>query len=256
MWIKKILSGSMKYIFANWKMYLDYEESLQLAEELSSFPFDTNKIEVALFPNDLLVAQMSVLLGNSPFAIGAQDFSTHPEGAYTGETSIDMYKSLSCHYALVGHSERRKYVGESNEIIHRKIELALDKGIDFVLCIGESEEVYLAGETKPFLKKQIEEALDGLNLEGKNIFIAYEPIWAIGTGHASNPEYAVEIAEFIRGLVYKFAPKALNLLYGGSVNDQNVLSYIVGGAFDGVLIGHSSTEKDEFEKIIRDVESL
>lgn len=243
----------MKYIFGNWKMYLGYGESLALAQKLKAHNFEKAKINIAVFPSPIATKSVADILSDSSIDVGAQDVMWLPQGAYTGAVSAKMYKDIGCTYTLIGHSERRHIFGERNADVRKKIENSLDEGLVPVLCIGETQEDKEQDKRQYRLKKQLLTALDGLNLSTGKIIIAYEPVWAIGTGEACLPEDAEDIIGWIKQEVKTYTTDEIPVLYGGSVNAKNVLSYTSIAVIDGVLIGGASTKYDEFTSIITSV---
>jgi triosephosphate isomerase len=216
----------MKHIFANWKMYLGFKQSLELIGKIENFSFGVGKINFAVFPIDLAVTEAVKLLQDKKIHVGAQNIAWVPQGAYTGAVSAHIFKETGCKYALVGHSERRYIFGETDEDVHKKIEACIDAGIIPVLCVGETEKDKEDGKKDYRLKKQLFKALEGVNLVGSKIIIAYEPVWAIGTGNACDPLEAEETHMFLVEEMKQFMTERPPLLYGGSVNSDNVLSYL------------------------------
>jgi triosephosphate isomerase len=193
--------------------------------------------------------------GTSGFYCGAQNCSEHISGAYTGETSAAMIASTGCKYVLVGHSERRQYFGENNSICATKIQRALENNLYTVYCIGEKIEERKANKHFEVVEMQLKEALKGLNSEQlKNIILAYEPVWAIGTGETASPEQAQEMHAFIRTTIKNMFGEAtsesISILYGGSCNAQNAKDLFSCADVDGGLIGGASLKADDFCKII------
>lgn len=246
----------MKYIFGNWKMYLDYNESVALAETLSKENFDDGKVKLAVFPTALANKAVSEKLQGSQFATGAQDVAHVPKGAYTGAVSAHMFKDVGCKYALAGHSERRHIFNETDDDVRKKIEACLDAGLIPVVCIGETKEELAAGKREYRLKKQIMKAFADLNLNGSELIVAYEPVWAIGTGTACLPADADDIHGWIKQELKQYFEQEIPVLYGGSVNPENVVSYLALETVDGVLVGGASTKKDSWVVIIRIAEKI
>ncbi|MDE5704283.1 MAG: triose-phosphate isomerase, partial [Bacteroidales bacterium] len=189
------------------------------------------------------------------FGVGAQDVSEHGQGAYTGEISADMLRSMGVEYCIVGHSERRKYFHETDEQVARKVENLLKEDITPIVCVGESLEDREAGRHFDWIRSQIEKGLFGLpQLDFVKVIVAYEPIWAIGTGKTATPEQAEEVHAFIRGVVEekygKEVARNLSILYGGSCNAQNAGELFAQEDVDGGLIGGASLKAEDFVKII------
>ena len=246
----------MKYIFANWKMYLDFDESCVLANQLISESFDSKKVNLGVFPNMLAVPEVKKIIHDSDIQLGAQNCSWVPKGAYTGATSALMLEKIDCKYVLVGHSERRHIFGESNEDVRKKIEACLDSGLTPVLCIGETLEDRESDRLEYRLKKQIMKAFG--NLDGvERAMVAYEPVWAIsgsGSGLLCNPEDADEVHNWVRKELKQHTDTEIPLLFGGSVNAESVVSYVSLDSVDGVLVGGASRKLDTFLPLVRAVE--
>ena len=241
----------MKYIFANWKMYLTLEESMRLTRELVAGYSQTSTVTAALFPTALATSSVTALCRGSAFAVGAQTCAWTPTGAYTGAISAHFFASAGCTYALVGHSERRHIFGETDSDVRRKIEACLDAGLTPVVCIGETKEEKDAGKREYRLKKQLLTAFDNLDLTGKDIMIAYEPVWAIGTGEACVPLDADDVHGWIRQELTQYTSAAIPILYGGSVDASNAKSFLELDTIDGVLVGSGSIKSDSFFSILK-----
>jgi triosephosphate isomerase len=246
----------MKYIFANWKMYLDYFEAQKLANDLAQEKFDENKVELAVFPNAINFAETAKIFADSSIAVGAQSVNWTPQGAYTGAVSAFLFKQAGARYALVGHSERRHIFGESDGDTRQKVEACFNEGIIPVLCVGETAEDLAENKREYRLKKQLSKVFENLELTG-DIIIAYEPVWAIGgsgEGKPCTPADADDVHGWIKNEIKQYTNKEIPVLYGGSVNAKNVLSYVEREVIDGVLVGNASTKFDEFLALIRAVE--
>jgi len=241
----------MKYIFGNWKMYLDLEASNKFATDLAGVDFDVEKISVSIFPSALALSSVAKSVCESQISVGAQDVYWIPDGAYTGAVSALMFRTAGCKYALVGHSERRHIFGETDGDVRKKIEACLDSGLIPVVCIGETKEEKDSGQREYRLKKQIMKAFDGLKLNGGDIIVAYEPVWAIGTGDACNPADADDVHGWIKQEVRKYVEKEIPVLYGGSVNENNFGSYLQYDTIDGILVGSASTKVEPFSTMIK-----
>ncbi|MDP2693073.1 MAG: triose-phosphate isomerase [bacterium] len=238
-------------IFGNWKMYLDHNEAVLLSTELTKKLAGGNKdCEVAVFPSMLSLLEVRDKLA-SKVSIGAQNCAWVSKGAYTGEVSAHMLASVGCQYVLVGHSERRHVFGESNELVRKKLEAVLDAGLTPVLCIGETQEDKDEEKTQYRLKKQLLKALEGLKVYDNKMIIAYEPVWAIGSGVPCLPADADDVHGWIKNEVKQYLDFDIPVLYGGSVNSENVLSYVSLDTVDGVLIGGASVKLDGFVNIIK-----
>ena len=244
----------------NWKMNLDYKEGLALVEELgeklADAKHDYSAVEVAVLPPfvDIRTVQTAVDAGKFGLVYGGQDISEHESGAYTGETSGKMLKALGCTYAAVGHSERRQYHGETETITNNKVKAAFAAGLVPILCVGEPLEERKAGKHVEYTLAQLEGGIEGLSAEdAAKIVIAYEPVWAIGTGEVATPEDAQEVCHEIREcLRAKYGAEvadAVRVLYGGSVKADNVREIMAKEDVDGALVGGASLKADGFAAI-------
>lgn len=242
-------------IAGNWKMYKTLEEGIHSAIELKRKVSMVRDVEIAVFPPfPLIIPIKKVFVNNSNISVGAQDVSPYEEGAYTGDVSAKLLKSIGCKYVIVGHSERRKYHFEDDYMCSLKIAQCLKNGIIPILCIGETIEERERGETLNKVDSQIYGALDGFSGEEvKNIVIAYEPVWAIGTGHNATPSQAQDVHCHIRKILEeKFGgDNNIRILYGGSIKPDNVKAIMAEKDIDGVLVGGASLEPLSFTKIIK-----
>lgn len=242
-----------KFIIANLKMNFTQEETKKyLIELLPKIENSPNKVAIC-FPFTSLSIAKDMLLG-SKVILGAQNVHQEEEGAFTGEISAKMLKELSCGLVLVGHSERRQYFGESNASVNAKIKRLLKYGIKSVVCIGETKKERTEGKTKLIIKQQLEKALSGLyENELKNIVIAYEPVWSIGTGDTPTSKEIEEVALYIREVIKnnfsEKASKAMTILYGGSVKAENAKTFLSIPEINGGLIGGTSLNAELFAKI-------
>jgi len=228
----------MKYFFANWKMYLSHQQSLELLDQVVQLPPLKDGV-VAYFPNDLAMKYAVDTIGGNH--VGAQNISVATKGAYTGATSAELYKEVGATYTLVGHSERRSLFGETDREVNTKVKACINAGLIPIICIGESEQDNNDNKTKEILANQLQIALSDIDSRTSQIFIAYEPIWAIGTGRACLPQEVQEVAEFISEQTTLLGIPFVKILYGGSVNPQNISSYTSLDIIDGVLVGSAST---------------
>lgn len=242
----------------NWKMNLDYKQGTALVEELGEQlkEVDAEAVEVAVLPPavDIRSVQTVVEAGKLPIAYGAQDISAHESGAYTGEISGGMLKALGCTYAAVGHSERRQYHGETEEVTNAKVKAAFAAGLVPILCVGEPLEERKAGRHVEYTLAQLKGGVEGLSeADAAKIVIAYEPVWAIGTGEVATPEDAQEVCHEIRELLRETfgdaVADAVRVLYGGSVKSSNVVEIMAKDDVDGALVGGASLKAEEFAKI-------
>jgi triosephosphate isomerase (TIM) len=244
----------------NWKMNLNHYEANALVQKLAHTltEKDLTDVEVALLPpfTDIRTVQTAVDGDKWLIGYGAQDLSAYASGAYTGEISGAMLAKLGCSYAVVGHSERRQYHNESDELVNAKAKAALANGMAPILCIGEGLAVREAGEHVAHTLAQLDGGLAGLTAEQvEKVVVAYEPVWAIGTGKTATPEDAQEVIGAIRArlLVSYSAPVAAlaRILYGGSVKSSNIAAIMEQPDIDGALVGGASLDADEFVKICR-----
>lgn len=246
----------------NWKMHLDHLQATHLVQKLDwtlrDAKHDHDQVEVAVLApfTDLRSVQTLVQGDKLALRYGAQDLSQHDEGAYTGEISGAFLAKLGCSYVAVGHSERREYHGESDELIGAKVRAALRHGLTPILCVGEPLEIRQAGEHLGHVLNQLTAALDGLDAEQvQKIVVAYEPVWAIGTGEVATPADAQEVCGAIRAKVAEVAGQevadGLRVLYGGSVKPGNVAEIMAQPDVDGALVGGASLSVDDFAAIAR-----
>ena len=244
-----------KIIIANLKMNFTQEDTKNYLDELITLSESiTNKL-VVCFPYTRLALAKDMLL-NTKIIIGAQNVHQNESGAFTGEISAKMLKDLSCKIVLVGHSERRMYFEESYKLINEKIKTLLKYGMRAVLCIGETLKERETSKTKQVLKQQLEQALNGLyENELKNVLIAYEPGWAIGTGKTPTGKQIEECAKYIRNVISQnFSEKAaknMNILYGGSLKPDNAKTLLSLSEINGALVGGASLNPDSFIKIAK-----
>lgn len=244
------------HLFANWKMYLNFDESVALARELAQQAFSFgDESSMVLFPNALSLPAVRQEVERTPIAVGAQNFYWVERAGATGEISAEMFKAAGCEYALVGHSERRHLFKETNHDVRQKLEAALRAGLIPVLCVGETHAERQEGQTKEVLEAQLRAAFTDLAWPAdRQLFIAYEPVWAVGTGEACEPAAAGEMSglinTFVRGLM---GDVSLTLLYGGSVRGGNVRDYVGLPGVQGVLVGGASTKFDSWMEIVRAV---
>lgn len=241
----------MKYIFANWKMYLTLEESVRLTRELVSGYSKTSTVTAALFPTALATSSVLSLCRGSAFTVGVQNCAWTPTGAYTGAISAHFFASAGCTYALVGHSERRHIFRETDSDVRKKIEACLEAGLIPVVCIGETKEEKDAGKREYRLKKQLITAFDKLDLSGRQIMLAYEPVWAIGAGVACAPLDADDVHGWIRQEIARYTAAAIPILYGGSVDANNAKSFLSLDTIDGILVGSGSIKSDSLLHILK-----
>ncbi len=244
-----------KVIAGNWKMNMDLHQSQKLVSEILNGLGKDSRAEVIVCPPFTSLSEVSSLSKGTQLKLGAQNMYYEESGAYTAEISADMLKSVGCEYVILGHSERRVIFNESDELINKKIKTALVKELKPIFCIGELLEQRERGETMNVISSQIEKGLEGITSDQmKKIIIAYEPVWAIGTGKTATPQQANEVHLFIRELVAKkfSSSVAENLIiqYGGSVKPDNSAELLSQKDIDGALVGGACLKADSFLSII------
>jgi triosephosphate isomerase (TIM) len=244
-------------IAGNWKMYKDLQETTDLLTQLKAAvpQLPANVVPVVCPPFTSLHAAASALKG-SAFRLGAQNMSQHDDGAYTGEISGKMLKAVGCEYVILGHSERRQYYGETNELINQKAKKALSLGLLPIICVGESLQEREAGITGQVVTTQVKGTLSGIGPQDMvKIVIAYEPVWAIGTGRVATPEQAQEVHQIIRKQIAQLYDWALaeriTIQYGGSVKPDNAADILTQNDVDGALVGGACLKADSFSAIIK-----
>jgi triosephosphate isomerase len=240
-------------IAGNWKMNTTVEEAVALVKDMLPELDRIEGAEKVVCPPFVSLVSVSEVLRGSSVKLGAQNLYFEEKGAYTGEISPLMLAGL-CEYVIIGHSERRQYFDEGREIINRKLRATLKAGLKPILCVGEKLEENEAGKTAEVVTAQINSALDGLNgLE--DLTVAYEPIWAIGTGRAATSEQSNQTIGLIRSQVARLSDEKLaqgmRILYGGSVTADNIGEFIQQGEIDGALVGGASLKSDQFVSIVR-----
>ena len=242
---------------ANWKMNpADGGEALELVRGiLVAATSSLESVEVALFPPFPWLLGVAEVLDQTGVKLGAQDCFWETSGAYTGEVSPAMLKGW-CQWVLVGHSERRAYLGETDEMVSKKAAAALACDLSVIVCVGELDEHYVAGKGDEVVTAQVKAGLASCSADDSSrLVIAYEPIWAIGTGKSADPEHAYKTMRLIRRVVGEMigagAARKVRVLYGGSVNSGNVESYVELPLCDGCLVGGASLKADEFSEIVK-----
>lgn len=239
----------------NWKMNLNHHEAMALVQKVahSLTKEDLEAVEVAVMVpfTDIRSVQTTIDADKINMAYGSQDISAHDKGAFTGEVSGSMLAKLGCTYAVVGHSERREYHAETDDIVNAKVRASLRHGLTPIMCIGEGLEIRKAGQHVPYTLAQIDGGLAGLTREeAEKVVFAYEPIWAIGTGEVATPEDAQEVCAAIRGRLADLYDQELadsaRILYGGSVKGANAAGLMAQPDVDGGLVGGASVDPDEW----------
>ncbi|WP_300671742.1 triose-phosphate isomerase [Desulfoluna sp.] len=243
-------------IAGNWKLHKDCAESIAFAEALNkAIPADID-VDVMVAPTFTALYPVCECLKTSPIAVAAQDMFWETKGAWTGEISAEMIRSCGCTHVIIGHSERRQFFGETDETVNAKLKAALSAGLIPVICIGETDEERKAEKTFEVLETQVKMGLKGLSAaELSSAVLAYEPVWAIGTGNTATPEMVQEVHAFLRKVVadgfQKELANAMRILYGGSVKSGNIAELMALEDVDGALVGGASLETESFSGIVR-----
>lgn len=253
-------TGRRPLIAGNWKMHMTHLEAIGLTQKVafSLTEKDLDTVEVVVLPPFTALRSVQTLVTGDKLALGfgGQDLSQHESGAYTGEVSGAMLAALACRYVVVGHSERRQHHGEDDTVVAAKVRAALRHGLVPIICVGEGLDVRQAGGHVAHCCGQLEGALEGVDAEQvRGIVVAYEPVWAIGTGEVATPDDAQEVCGALRSrLAERFGPEtaaAVRILYGGSVKAASTAGIMAGPDIDGALVGGASLDADEFAQICR-----
>lgn len=243
----------MKFFMANWKMHKTVQEALEFLKDFIPSVQGISDREIGIAPAFVCIDSMSKALRDTDIKVGAQNVFYENKGAYTGEVSPVMLKDLNVDYVIIGHSERRKYFHETDEIINLKIKATMSENLNVIFCIGETLEERESEKTFDVLKKQIEKGLE--NIEKYNsLVLAYEPVWAIGTGKVASEFQIEEAHAFIRNRlkdIYSDKADRIRILYGGSVSPENIHPIMNIANVDGVLVGGASLDPEKFLKIIK-----
>lgn len=242
-------------IAGNWKMYKAVKEAVQFIEQLKPLVENSRHCDIVIAPPFTALSEGVKAVRGSSILIAGQDVFWEKEGAYTGEVSAAMLADLGCRYCIIGHSERRQFFGETDETVNRKIRATLDAGLTPIVCVGEVLAEREGNQTFAVIRKQFQQGFN--NLTGQDfsrIVLAYEPVWAIGTGRTATPEIAAEVHQQIRHFAReKFgaeASKSFRILYGGSVKPGNIKGLMAQVDIDGVLVGGASLKADSFASIV------
>jgi len=240
------------FVAGNWKMNTTATEAEQLVFEMLDKLDRIEGVEKVLCPPFVSLVAVNMMLRSSSIKLGAQNMYFETGGAYTGEISPVMLSEL-CEFVILGHSERRRYFGETDEIVNKKVKAALSNKLKLILCVGERLEENEAGKTEEVINRQVTAALNGIE-PVSNLVIAYEPVWAIGTGKAASGEQAAATIQFIRDVLAKLWDKSiaqdLRILYGGSVSSANIAEFISHPEIDGALVGGASLKAEKFVSIV------
>lgn len=244
-------------IAGNWKMNKSVAEALALVTEIKEKIAGLEGVEVAIAPPFTALYSVAQALKESRIGLAAQNVFWETAGAFTGEISPAMLHDVGCHYAITGHSERRQYFGETNETVSRRVRAVLKAGMLPIVCVGETLAEREAGQTMKVLDRQVKESLGSVNSSGdaSKLVIAYEPVWAIGTGKVATVEQAQEAHAFIRSLLVSLFSKdvaaGLRILYGGSVKPENASQLLAQSDINGALVGGASLKANDFVPIIK-----
>src|SRR3989338_2640330 len=241
-------------IAANWKMNKDIKEAVSFVKDFKKLVKNAKNIDIAICPSFTLLSELNELLKNSGIKLGAQNMHFDEKGAYTGEISPLMLKDAGCEYVILGHSERMQYFKETDDLINKKVKSALKNKLKPILCIGETLEQRESNETMKIIEGKLKNCLNNVDEnEMKNFIVAYEPVWAIGTGKNATPEQAEEVHKFIRSLLLKIYNKKISdntrIIYGGSVKPENIKDLMAMKNINGALVGGASLEPKSFAEI-------
>ncbi|MCF7908452.1 MAG: triose-phosphate isomerase [Candidatus Omnitrophica bacterium] len=244
------------FIAGNWKMQKTIPEALELVNSLKRELVDVDTIDVAVCPTYVALSEVSDILQNSNIKLGAQNVYWENSGAFTGEISAAMLKDAGCFYAIIGHSERRKYFFETDEMVNKRIKATQAENLIPIVCVGETLEEREANKTISVIEEQLSGGLKGLEAESvERLVLAYEPVWAIGTGKTATPQQAEEVHKFIRNwLAKQYSDQLaanLRIIYGGSVKPSNIKELMQEADIDGALVGGASLDSSSFAQIVK-----
>jgi triosephosphate isomerase len=240
------------FIAANWKMNKTVSETREFITEFVPGVKDVSDVDIVIAPPFASLVAAAEKLKNTNIILSAQDVFYEEKGAYTGEISPLMLIDIGCKYVIIGHSERRQYFNETDDIVNKKIKAAKKSGLGIIFCIGESLEEREGGQTFSILQRELEKGLEGIDPE--NMVIAYEPIWAIGTGKTATTEQAQEAHDYIRkrlDILYGNKSDNFRIIYGGSVTPENIDSLMSCKDIDGALVGGASLKSGSFSRIVK-----
>ncbi len=243
-------------IAGNWKLNKTVSEAVALTSELKKLVKGTDGVEIVVAPTFTALHAVSNSIKDSNIQLAAQDVYWEESGAYTGEVSAPMLKDVGCDYVIIGHSERRQYFGETNETVNQKVKAVLSHNLKPIVCVGEQLEEREAGQTESIIKDHITGGTSGLTADALlSCVIAYEPVWAIGTGKTATPEQAQEVHQFIRNLISdNFSNEVasqVRIQYGGSVKPENAAELMAQPDVDGALVGGASLQAESFAQIVK-----
>ena len=242
-------------VAGNWKMHNTIAESIALAKAIREGTTAVKNGEVIVAPTFTALFSVGETIKGSNVQLAAQNMFYEDKGAYTGEIAPGMLKDIGCTYVIIGHSERRKYFHEQDQDVNLKVKKALTTGLKPIMCVGETDEERVKGITRSVVDRQVKQGLNGME-KIDNVVIAYEPVWAIGTGKVATPAEAEEVHEFIRGILkdlYGSTANDIRILYGGSVTKDNIGDLIAMEDIDGALVGGASLKADGFLGIIQNI---
>lgn len=243
-------------VAGNWKMNKTVGEAVELAGRLKQNLRDISGREIVICPTYISIVVVREVVKNSNIKLGAQNAYFEKSGAFTGEVAAVMLKDAGCDYVIIGHSERRQYFGETDESVNKKMHAAFNAGLIPIVCVGETLSQREKNETFTVIDGQVKIGIAGLNIDqAKKLVIAYEPVWAIGTGKTATPQQAEDVHAFVRkiygGMYGKDASESVRILYGGSVKPDNVSEIMKQPDIDGSLVGGASLKADDFIKLVR-----
>jgi len=243
------------FIAGNWKLNLDRRSALDLVAGIRSAADQRADVDVAVFPPFVYLDEIARALAGSRVRLGAQNMCVEDSGAFTGEVSAAMLRDVGCELVILGHSERRALFGESDELVGAKVQKALAAGLEPILCVGETQDERESGQTETVVRRQLVAGLEGVDrADVTRVTVAYEPVWAIGTGLTASPEQAGDVHNYLRGVLGGLfdEPTAdkLRIQYGGSVKPGNAADLMAQAGIDGALVGGASLKADSFVGIL------
>jgi triosephosphate isomerase len=243
------------FIAGNWKMNLDRASAVALAEGLAKEAEEVDGVDLAVCPPSVYLDAVGRVVAGSKVGLGAQNVYHQPNGAFTGELSVAMLRDLGCEYVIVGHSERRHILGETDEAVNRKVRAALEAGLEPIVCVGELLAEREEGKTLQVIRSQFDGSLAGLSAEQMlRVVMAYEPVWAIGTGKVATPDQAeqvhLELRKILEDRYNREVAESVRIQYGGSVKPENAADLLAQPNIDGALVGGASLKVDQFMGIV------
>lgn len=246
------------FIAGNWKMNTNFEEAIALSKDIVNTLGNTTDVDIAVCPPYTNLQAVSEIVKGSAIKLGAQDVHWEKSGAYTGKVSCDMLKSVGVQYVIIGHSEQRTYFGETDETVNKKVKAALASGLLPIICVGETLEERKSGKMDSVISRQVKGAFEGISSDDAlKCTIAYEPVWAIGTGETATPQQANDAHKFIRSIVSQIfseeVAQAVRIQYGGSMKPDNAKALLAQSDVDGGLIGGAALKASSFAGIVNPV---